>query len=93
MQEGKLFLTGRAKEVLIVRGANFHCYELEDTVGALPGVATARVGATSVRDETVGTETLLVFFVPSEPAARAALAHLHKDGVVIEALRTLVQTV
>ena len=63
LQEGRLFLTGRAKEVLILRGANFHCYELEDTVGALPGIATARVAATSVRDASTGTEALLIFFV------------------------------
>ena len=44
-------LTGRAKEVVIVRGANFYCYEIEEAAGAVLGVATARVAATSVRDE------------------------------------------
>ena len=39
-----------------MRGANYHCYEIEDAVGALSGVATARVGATSVRDAAAATE-------------------------------------
>ena len=93
LHDGHLVLTGRAKEVLIVRGANFHCYELEDAVGALPGVATARVAATSVRDERAGTEVLLLYFVPLEPLALAALPHLHEDGVLLEVLRRLIVAV
>ena len=79
--------------MLIVRGANFHCYEIEDAIGALAGIATARVAATSVRDEVHGTEALLIFFVPSERLAISALSHLHLDGVLIEALRLLVLAV
>jgi len=30
IHEGKLVIAGRAKEVVIVRGANHYCYELED---------------------------------------------------------------
>ena len=93
LHNGRLVLTGRAKEVLIVRGANFHCYEIEDVVGALPGVATARVGATSVRDARLGTEVLVLIFVPSAPLAVAALPHLHEDGVLIDALRRLLVAV
>ncbi len=37
---GRLALTGREKEMIIVRGANFYCYEIEDVVNAL-----ARCGA------------------------------------------------
>lgn len=79
--------------MLIVRGANYPCYELEDAVGALAGVATARVAATSVRDEALGTEAVMLFFVPSEPLALSALPHLHQDGVLIDALRRTVVTV
>ena len=29
---GRLALTGRAKEMIIIRGANFYCYEIEEIV-------------------------------------------------------------
>src|SRR5262249_31044850 len=35
---GRLTLTGREKEMIIIRGANFYCYEIEDVVNSLPGV-------------------------------------------------------
>jgi acyl-CoA synthetase (AMP-forming)/AMP-acid ligase II len=87
LDRGRLVLAGRAKELVIIRGANFYCHELEEAVGGVAGVATARAAATSVRDEAQGTEVLIVFFVPSDPTATAALPHLHGDGILIEALR------
>ena len=35
MEHGRLVLTGRAKEMVIVRGANFYCYEVEDAAAAV----------------------------------------------------------
>ena len=35
MHQGRLVLTGRAKEIVIVRGANFYCYEVEDAAAAV----------------------------------------------------------
>ena len=93
IHQGRLVLTGRAKEMVIVRGANFYCYEVEDAAAAVAGVATARVAATSVRDERLGTEVLLVFFVPSEPVHVQGLELLHADGVLVEPLRRLVAAV
>jgi acyl-CoA synthetase (AMP-forming)/AMP-acid ligase II len=53
---GQLVLTGRAKEMIIAYGANYYCYEIEDVVSSkVPGTIAARVAATSVRDEVVGT--------------------------------------
>ena len=37
-------LTGRAKELVIVRGANFYCYEVEDAAATVAGVATLGLG-------------------------------------------------
>ena len=34
---GSAFLTGRAKEMIIIRGANYYCYEIEDLVTQIPG--------------------------------------------------------
>eukprot|EP00854_Cymbomonas_tetramitiformis_P012073 gene12073-14264_t len=32
--EGRLFLTGRAKEQIVIRGANIYCYEIEDCIAS-----------------------------------------------------------
>ena len=34
LHRGRLVLTGRAKEVVIVCGANYYCHELEDAAAA-----------------------------------------------------------
>ena len=68
LHQGRLYLTGRAKEMIICRGANYYCYEIEDSVMTVAGTLPARVAATSVYDENQGTEVLLIFFVPANPA-------------------------
>ena len=90
LHQGRLYLTGRAKEMIICRGANYYCYEIEDSVMTVAGTLPARVAATSVYDENQGTEVLLIFFVPANPAG---LVHLHSHGVVLEPLKALVGAV
>ncbi|HEV8717110.1 MAG TPA: AMP-binding protein [Candidatus Binatia bacterium] len=61
---GRLTIAGRQKEVIIIRGANFHCYEIEDVVSGIAGVEATFVAACGVDDPTTGTEGLAIFFVP-----------------------------
>jgi amino acid adenylation domain-containing protein len=61
---GCLTLTGREKEMIIVRGANFYCYEIEDVVNRVDGVEPTFVAACGVDDPKTGTEGLAIFFVP-----------------------------
>jgi acyl-CoA synthetase (AMP-forming)/AMP-acid ligase II len=75
--DGRLTLTGREKEMIIVRGANFYCYEIEDVVNALEGVEPTFVAACAVDDVSKGTEGLAIFFVPT-PAAVGSLPPLVK---------------
>jgi acyl-CoA synthetase (AMP-forming)/AMP-acid ligase II/acyl carrier protein len=63
---GRLTLTGREKEIIIIRGANFYCYEIEDTVNTVPGVEPTFAAAAAVEDPASGSEGLAVFFVPKE---------------------------
>jgi len=65
--KGRLALTGREKEMIIVRGANFYCYEIEDVVNALPGTQPTFSAAVAVSDPATGTEGLAIFFVPQKP--------------------------
>lgn len=66
MRHGRLCLTGREKEMIIVRGANFYCYEVEDIINALPCVRSTFTAAVSAHDPVTGTEGLAVFFVPQD---------------------------
>ena len=90
VHRGELVLTGRAKEMIILRGANYYCYEVEGVVGGVEGVAPTRVAATSVRDEREGTEVLLLFFVPAGAMGEAPVRLLHEHGVLLTPLRELV---
>lgn len=64
IKDGRLYLTGREKEMIIVRGANFYCYEVEDVVNVLPSVTPTFTAAVSAHDPSTGTEGLAIFFVP-----------------------------
>ncbi|HXO39971.1 MAG TPA: AMP-binding protein, partial [Thermoanaerobaculia bacterium] len=61
---GSLTITGREKEIIIIRGANFYCYEIEDVVNAIAGVEPTWAAACAVEDAQTGTESLAIFFVP-----------------------------
>ena len=63
--QGHLILTGREKEMIVVNGVNYYCFEIEQMVGDLTGVTPTFVAATGVRvgaDE--GAEHLVLFYVP-----------------------------
>lgn len=66
MENGKLTLTGREKEMIVVRGSNFYCSEIEDFTGQLPGVLATYVAACPVRNRLNETEEFVLFYVPSE---------------------------
>jgi fatty-acyl-CoA synthase len=59
--DGELVLTGRAKDLLIVRGANHPPEEVERAVDAVPGVRRGCAVAVSERDDTSATERVLLF--------------------------------
>ena len=58
---GDLFLTGRRKDVLIVRGRNYAPEEVEIPLGSLPGARTGCVVARSVVTQGESTEALWLF--------------------------------
>lgn len=58
--DGELFLTGRAKDLIIRAGRNLHPEELEQELGELNGVQPEGVAAFAAVDPNRGTERLLV---------------------------------
>lgn len=64
--DGKLVLTGREKELIIINGANYYCYEIEDIVNDNELVEQTYVGAISFCKPETGTEELAIFFTPKQ---------------------------
>ena len=62
--QGNLYITGREKEMIVVRGANIYCYEIEDQIGTLEGVVSTYVGVFPLVDEASGSEGFGVAYVP-----------------------------
>ena len=60
----RLTLTGRQKEIIIINGANYYCYEIEAVVNGIDGVESTYVGACAVDNPSTGTEGLAIFFTP-----------------------------
>jgi acyl carrier protein len=56
----ELFVTGRAKDVIIRAGRHVFPYELEEAVGAIPGVRRGAVCVFSYRGQADGLEKLVV---------------------------------
>lgn len=83
MRDGRLVLTGREKEMIVVHGANFYCHEIEDVVNAVEGVRATFSAACSVADPETGSEALAVFFVPRDGADPAAVAEAVRAEVAL----------
>jgi fatty-acyl-CoA synthase len=58
--DGEIYITGRAKDVIIKAGRNLYPHEIEDIAGHVPGVRTGCVVAFGAPDERSGTERLVV---------------------------------
>lgn len=76
LQGGELFLTGRAKDVVILRGRNYAPDEIERAVDGIPGVREGCVVAASWLPEDAPGETLAVFVETSRRAAAAEIEAL-----------------
>lgn len=70
---GRLTLTGREKEMIIVNGANFYCYEIEGLVNNVPGVTPTFSAACGIPDPESGTEGIAIFFVPEPDKSSTVL--------------------
>lgn len=74
--EGELFVLGRAKEVIILRGRNYFPHEFEECIAAHQDVELGRVAAVGLADPELGTERLVVVV---EPGRYEGLALLRQE--------------
>ncbi len=73
--DGEVYLTGRIKDIIIRGGRNIYPHEVEDAVGAVPGVRRGCVAVFGSPDPDSGTERLVVLAetVQTDAAALDAL--------------------
>ena len=71
LADGELYLSGRAKDVIIRGGRNLYPYELEQAVGALPGIRKGCVAVFGSIDPASGTERVVVLAETRETGADA----------------------
>jgi acyl-CoA synthetase (AMP-forming)/AMP-acid ligase II len=76
LQEGELYLTGRAKEVIILRGRNYAPEEIELAVEEIPGVRAGCAVAVSWLPEDAPGEVLALFVESSREATAAEIEAL-----------------
>jgi acyl-CoA synthetase (AMP-forming)/AMP-acid ligase II/NADP-dependent 3-hydroxy acid dehydrogenase YdfG len=80
MRDGRLTITGREKDVIIINGLNHYSHEIEKIVEDTPGVEVSFTAAFAVRTPGSNTDQLAICFGPS-PAVTGdeALANLLRD--------------
>lgn len=66
--DGELYITGRAKDLIIKAGRNLYPHEIEDVAGRVAGVRTGCVVAFGAPDARSGTERLVVAAEVRSPA-------------------------
>ncbi len=70
LADGELFVTGRAKDLLIIRGQNLYPQDVEAIVNDVPGVIPGRTVAVGVPNAQIGTEDLIVLAETNETDPR-----------------------
>src|SRR5438128_8399441 len=79
--QGRLYLTGREKDIIIRGGRNISPYELEEAVGDLAGVRRGCVAVFGATDAVGGTEHVVVL---AETRERDAARHQELKGKINE---------
>jgi acyl-CoA synthetase (AMP-forming)/AMP-acid ligase II/aryl carrier-like protein len=69
LDDGALFITGRAKEIIFVNGQNYYPYDLEAIAIAAEGMELGKLVVTGVRPADADTDRLVVFVLHRQSVA------------------------
>ncbi len=61
LRDGKLYITGRAKEIIFVNGQNYYPHDIESIAQRAEGLELGKVVAAGVRAKGASTDDLIVF--------------------------------
>ncbi|ABA21232.1 AMP-dependent synthetase and ligase [Trichormus variabilis ATCC 29413] len=62
LHQGRLTITGRQKDVIIINGLNYYCHEIEAAVEEIKEVEVSYTAACAVRQPGIHTDKLAIFF-------------------------------
>ena len=65
LSRGRLTITGREKDVIVINSVNYPCHEIEGIVEEIEGIETSFTAACAVRDPGAKTDRLAIFFHPT----------------------------
>ncbi len=89
LADGDIVITGRIKDTIIRGGRNLYPYELEEVVGAIPGVRRGCVAVFGVGVAGQGTEKLVVVAESRETNAAARQELIRRiNGLTVDLLGT-----
>ncbi|MUG92983.1 amino acid adenylation domain-containing protein [Scytonema sp. UIC 10036] len=78
LHQGRLTITGREKDIIIINGLNYYSHEIESVVEELDGVEVSYTAAVAVRDASDSTDKLAIFFSPGD-SHKADMVKLQTD--------------
>ena len=64
LSRGRLTITGRDKDVIVINSVNYPCHEIEGIVEEIDEIETSFTAACAVRDSDAKTDRLAIFFHP-----------------------------
>lgn len=62
IKNGRLTITGREKDVIIINSINYYCHEIEGVVEQIKGIVPSYTAACALRDPASDTDRLAIFF-------------------------------
>ncbi|QLE40078.1 SDR family NAD(P)-dependent oxidoreductase [Nostoc sp. C052] len=65
LYQGRLTITGRQKDIIIINGLNYYCHEIEAAIEELAAVEVSYTAACAVKQPRINTDKLAIFFSPS----------------------------
>ncbi|MFN6570020.1 MAG: SDR family NAD(P)-dependent oxidoreductase [Dendronalium sp. ChiSLP03b] len=78
LHQGRLTITGRQKDVIIINGLNYYCHEIEAAVEEIEGVEVSYTATCAVRQPGINTDKLAIFFNTSVTDDASLLALLRE---------------
>ncbi|QWS50934.1 amino acid adenylation domain-containing protein [Bacillus sp. JNUCC-24] len=78
IHEGRLVLTGREKDIIVINGANYLNYEIEAVVEEVDGVEVTFAAAYGIYNPESSNDTLAVFFVSQRDSIEEQIAMIQQ---------------
>jgi fengycin family lipopeptide synthetase D len=84
LKNGRLIVTGRAKDIIFVNGQNYYPHDIEDIATVQDGIDTGRIAACGVYDEETSRDKIVLFVLFKKsvlefvPLAKSLRGHINR---------------